>query len=295
LKKAEDAVDSIRPQDIVELKATRNPSDTTRVIFDTVNILFQQPLDPVSIKEFYITKQNCPFVQDSFDSYTSKNLQGPLLKELQEFSKNERDNINEETIELLEPYLTLKAPDGKEIFVPQVAQIASKALGGLCTWAAAMSDYHIQSKIVKPKLRLLSIKTQELEEAQEALEVARGELRQVEALKAALRKQYDDSLAEKNALQESAAKTKKKMDQANRLINSLGDNKVRWIANANEFKQTKINLVGNVAKACAFISYCGPFNSEFRSRLTNEYFQVDLQQRGIPNTEDLDLTRFLVD
>jgi hypothetical protein len=29
------------------------------------------------------------------------------------FSQNEKDNINEETIELLEPYLTLKAPDGK--------------------------------------------------------------------------------------------------------------------------------------------------------------------------------------
>lgn len=63
------------------------------------------------------------------------------------------------------------------------------------------------------------------------------------------------------------------MDQANRLINSLEDNKVRWTENAKEFSSRKKKLVGNVAKACAFVSYCGPFNSEFRRKLTVEYFQ----------------------
>jgi len=40
LKKAEGAVASIKPADITELKGTRNATDTTRLIFDTVNILF---------------------------------------------------------------------------------------------------------------------------------------------------------------------------------------------------------------------------------------------------------------
>ena len=85
------------------------------------------------------------------------------------------------------------------------------------------------------------------------------------------------------------------MDQANRLINSLEDNKIRWIGNAKEFASTKRKLVGNVAKACAFVSYCGPFNSEYRKKLTVDYFQNDLQERGIPATEDLNLSEFLVD
>ena len=104
-------------------------------------------------------KQECPFIEDSYDSYASKQLQGPLLKNLIDFSNGEKDNINEETIELLEPYLTAKAPDGNEMFTPKVAANASKALEGLCTWAAAMSDYHKQSKIVKPKLLMLERKT----------------------------------------------------------------------------------------------------------------------------------------
>ena len=66
------------------------------------------------------------------------------------------------------------------------------------------------------------------------------------------------------------------MDQANRLINSLADNKTRWIQNSNEFKTMKDQLVGNVARASAFVSYCGPFNAEFRQLLSNEYFVNDL-------------------
>lgn len=50
LRKAEQAVDSIKPKDITELKGVRNAVDTTRLILDTVNILFQAPLVPVTHK-----------------------------------------------------------------------------------------------------------------------------------------------------------------------------------------------------------------------------------------------------
>lgn len=71
------------------------------------------------------------------------------------------------------------------------------------------------------------------------------------------------------------------------MINSLQDNKDRWIQNATTFKSLKLRLVGDVAKACAFVSYCGPFNSEFRSKLLNEYFHTDLISKEIPVSEDL--------
>ena len=85
------------------------------------------------------------------------------------------------------------------------------------------------------------------------------------------------------------------MDQAARLITSLEDNKVRWERNAENFKKDKKALVGDVAKACAFVSYCGPFNSEFRNKLLVEYFHADLVRRDVPRTEDMQLTEFLVD
>lgn len=273
LKKAEAAVNSIRPADINELKGMRNAVDTTRLIMDTVQILFQRSLDPVKMKAMNILKTEIPFVHDSFDNNTKNTLTSPnFLKDLFEFSEKEKDNINEETVELLQPYIDLQTPDGREVFIGPVAKKSSSALEGMCVWAAAMSDYYKQSKIVKPKLILLERKMGELKEAEDNLASAENELAEVTALKERLRKKFDAQMGEKNALQERAAKTRKKMDQANRLINSLQDNKVRWMNSAQEFKSLKQRLVGDVAKACAFVSYCGPFNSEYRSKLLDEYF-----------------------
>ena len=245
----------------------------TRIIFDAVQLLFQNPLLPVSEKTYTLKKAPCSFIADSYEECTKKLLSGPFLQELLDFSEFEKDNINEETIELLEPYLTLKNNEGEAVYTPEIAKKASAALAGLCTWSAAMSDYYKASKVVKPKMKLLELKAAALEEAQAKLASAQAELDEVNALKAGLKKKFDDEMAKKQALQDKAMKTKKKMDQANRLINSLEDNKIRWKQNKENFKKEKLQLVGDVAKACAFVSYCGPFNSEFRNLLTNQYFE----------------------
>jgi dynein heavy chain len=296
LERAKEAVNSIKPKDVDELKKINNPQAMTRVILDAIHILFQRTLEPPKIKQFNILKQDFNFIQDSCESYTKATLgSSSFLRDLMDFSANKKDLINEETIELLEPYLKLKSPKGEDIFVKDVAMKASQALGGMCVWASAMNDYHISSKIVKPKLILLERKQAELSEAERNLAEAQAELAEVQALKEALNKKFNAAMSEKNALQERAAKTRKKMDQANRLINSLQDNKDRWIQNANEFKSLKLRLVGDVAKACAFVSYCGPFNSEFRSKLLDDKFHNDLIGRHIPVSENLQLTQFLVD
>jgi len=225
LRKAEGAVDMIKPKDIGELKTSNRPVDTTKLIMDTIHLLFQRSLDPVKPKGdggMYILKQNTPFVADSYDSHTKATLSSAnFLKDLLDFSNEEKDNINEETIELLHPYLTLRTPKDEEIYTPEVAAKSSVALVGMSIWTAAMSDYHKQSKIVKPKLRLLEIKMGELKEAETNLANAQAELQGVQDLQARLRETFEGAMAEKTRLAESAAKTRKKMDQANRLINSL--------------------------------------------------------------------------
>jgi len=296
LDKAIEAASSIKPPDIKELGTSRTPVDTTKLIMDTIHILFQKGLEQVKERDLKVGGFQTRFVSDSYDNYTKLTLiSSNFLKDILEFSDKEKDNINEETIELLEPYLNFKSDDGKPLFTPEVAAKASKALIGLCTWAAAMSDYHKASKIVNPKLKFLEQKQAELEEAQEELAAAEEKLNAVSAEKEALRLKFETTNGEKIKLEEKAAATKAKMDKANRLINSLADNKNRWIQNANEFKSLKQKLVGDVAKACAFISYCGPFNSEFRDKLLTDYFHKDIMERSIPVSEEMKLTEFLVD
>jgi dynein heavy chain len=179
---------------------------------DTIHILFQRSLDSVKPRSLVILKQEIPFINDSFDNHCKGTLKSNnFLKDLIEFSNNEKDNINEETIELLEPYLTLRTPKDEEVFIGPVAKKASSALEGMCVWAAAMSDYHKQSKIVKPKLKLLAIKQAELTEAETNLAAAEAELKEVTELKETLRKKFDAQMAEKQALEERASKTRRKM------------------------------------------------------------------------------------
>jgi dynein heavy chain len=71
----------------------------------------------------------------------------------------------------------------------------------------------------------------------------------------------------KNELESQAQKTKKKITTAETLINSLSGERARWKKGASEISDEKKRLVGNCSLATAFISYCGPFNAEFREIL----------------------------
>jgi dynein heavy chain len=57
-----------------------------------------------------ISRTDIPFMHDSFFEYVKPILLTDVnfLKKLIFFSENEKDNINDETCELLEPYLRLE-------------------------------------------------------------------------------------------------------------------------------------------------------------------------------------------
>lgn len=294
---AEKALSGIKPNDITELKAMKKLHDVGKIILDCVQILFMGPMVNVSVKEFVIQKKAVNFIADSNEEYTYDLFIQNLLALLTDFGANSKDLINEETIELLAPYLEVTFRDDPDRLVVHgdIAKGSSSALKGICDWARAMSDYHKASKIVKPKLRLLNLKAGELRVAEAQLEAAMLELDAVIKKKAGLDAMYAEKQAIKDQMQADANKLKRKMDQATKLIDSLTDNKIAWTESSAQFSDQKIRLSGDVAKASAFVSYCGPFNAEFRDMLSNQYFANDLNVRKIPNTEGLKLTNFLVD
>ena len=53
-------------------------------------------------------------------------------------------------------------------------------------------------------------------------------------------------------------------------------------------------LVGDVLIATGFLSYSGPFNQAFRSKL-NHNWQSELERRKIPFSQNLNITAMLVD
>lgn len=107
--------------------------------------------------------------------------------------------------------------------------------------------------------------------------------------------QFDQAMAQKQALEDDAAATQKKMDSANALITALAGEEVRWTAQSKEFDQTIQQLTGDCALASAFVSYLGPFNKEFRELLMTRDFYQDCIKLNIPITPNMQVTRFLVD
>ena len=108
----------------------------------------------------------------------------------------------------------------------------------------------------------------------------------------AANQQYDDAMAHKQALIDDAAACKKKMDNASALIDGLGGEKVRWKEQEIEFNDQIRRLVGDILLANGFLSYSGPFNQEFRTKLL-EGWRKKMAIHDIPFTEDLNLIKML--
>jgi len=81
-----------------------------------VLIVFQKGIDPVTMRpDVEINRQQFMFLADSYNNF-GKLLPTPdFCKNLLDFTKEEKDMINDETVELLEPYLTLEHPKFTEL------------------------------------------------------------------------------------------------------------------------------------------------------------------------------------
>ena len=108
-------------------------------------------------------------------------------------------------------------------------------------------------------------------------------------------KKFDTAMAEKRRLEDDAQATQARMDSATALISALAGEEVRWTEQSKQFDLQIQRLTGDCALASSFVSYLGPFNKEFRDLLTKRDFYGDCAARGIPITENLDVTRFLVE
>lgn len=294
LEEAERAVSSIRPNDLTELKKLAKPGDIIKLIFDCVAILRKYPL--VKTERNSITlgigkeKKTLNFILDSFPTIRTGMLSDArFLQQIFHFSKHEKDQINEETIELMSPYLELEG------FIPAVAKNASKAAEGLCCWVRAMAMYYDASKMVKPKLEKLQLAEGRLEAAEAELNAAEKKLVACQDVLNQLQDDFEARMADKTKIEQNALATRKKMEQATALITGLAGERQRWSEDSAKFAERRANLIGDCVLASAFVSYCGAFNRAFRDALLQGDFISDLKKRKIPHTKSFNLQTFLID
>ncbi|KAI6071724.1 Dynein heavy chain 8, axonemal isoform X1 [Aix galericulata] len=250
LEEAEAALNTIKPVDIATVRKLAKPPHLIMRIMDCCLLLFQKPVDPVTMDP------EKPCCKPSWGE-SLKLMSGPFLQSLQQFPK---DTINEETVELLQPYFN-------------------------------MEDYTLESgkkaNLAKQEGRL-KVANAELAKAQEALDEKQAELDKVQA-------KFDAAMKEKMDLLNDAETCRRKMQAASALIDGLSGEKVRWTEQRKEFKSQINRLVGDVLLCTGFLSYCGPFNQNFRKLLLKDLWEAEMRAHKIPFTENLNLISMLVD
>jgi len=78
------------------------------------------------------------------------------------------------------------------------------------------------------------------------------------------------------------------LDLANRLVNGLADENVRWSNNIVSFNKEVVSMIGDSLIASEFVSYIGPFSFRFRKKLWSEIWTADINDRKIPITPGID-------
>uniref|UniRef100_A0A4W6EPU5 Dynein axonemal heavy chain 5 n=1 Tax=Lates calcarifer TaxID=8187 RepID=A0A4W6EPU5_LATCA len=266
LEEAEAALQTIKPSDIATVRTLGRPPHLIMRIMDCVLLLFQRRVNTVKIDP----EKNCntPSWQESLKLMTAGNFLGSL----QQFPK---DTINEEMVELLQPYFDM--PD----YNIETAKRVCGNVAGLASWTKAMASFFSINKEVLPLKANLAVQQNRLAIANVDLQKAQAELDAKQAELDVVQGEYEKAMMEKQPFLH------------NRLFSDCAG---ITFPDINDNVQQHLCLLdpGDVLLATAFLSYSGPFNQEFRNLLLSDW-QRELKQRRIPFGNNLNLTELLID
>ncbi|KAM4694178.1 LOW QUALITY PROTEIN: dynein axonemal heavy chain 8 [Discoglossus pictus] len=280
MEEAEAALNTIKSGDISTVRKLAKPPHLIMRIMDVCLLLFQKRLDTVALDP------EKPCCKPSWGESLKLMSASGFLQSLQQFPK---DCINEETVELLQPYFLM------DDYSFENAKKVCGNVAGLLSWTQAMATFYginkevlpLKANLLKQEGRLNSANA-ELAKAQSQLDEKQAELDKAQA-------KFDLAMGEKMILLNDAEQCKRKMDAASDLIAGLSGEKIRWTQQSKEFKNQISRLVGDVLLVAAFLSYCGPFNQIFRQLLLKDIWEKQMKELKIPFSENLNLISMLVD
>lgn len=215
LESAMEALDTLKPVDITNVKALKNPPPAVRLVMEAICVM--KSIKPLRIKD---PGGSGKMIDDYWGP--SQKLLGDshFLQGLKSYDK---DNIDPTVIANIRKKF-IPNPD----FVPDIVKNSSSAAEGLCKWVRALDKYDVVAKVVGPKKGSLAKAEAELAVEMEKLNSKRAELKEVEDKMANLERCFKDMNDKKEDLERQADLVGKKLVRAEKLIGGLGGENERW-------------------------------------------------------------------
>ena len=267
LREAEKALEALNKNDIDEIRAYPNPPPHVRIVMEAV-----------------MTLRGC----GTSWAEAKKELGGSgFIKSLVHFDK---DNIPDKMLKVIGSKY-INDPE----FTPENVGRVSFAAKSLCLWVRAMEKYGKIYRTVEPKRKRLNEAISRLEEKQKSLTEAQTKLAEINEMIDELKIQYDEKLAQKEELRKKMALTQEKLERAGKLVSGLSGECERWTLSVANFKESIGYLVGDCLLASAFLSYMGPFLSNYRDDMVTSLWINQVRDLDIPCTPDFSFATFLSD
>ncbi|KAF8561859.1 hypothetical protein P879_08626, partial [Paragonimus westermani] len=279
LMEAEEALNTLRPQEIAMLCKLQKPPNLTMRIMDCVLIMFNYRLE--SVRPDHGRATFAPSWNESLRMMVDQNF----LSSLKHYP---RYRMNEEIIDLLEPYI--QAPE----YNVSVARKVCGNVASLLQWTLSMVRFFWVSKEVIPLEDRLSALEQKLVKAKSALSSTEDLLKEKTEILAGVQLEYEAAMIRKLQLEGDTKLCYGRMCRAVQLIEELSSELVRWTSKSLQLKTEIKELGGDSIQMAAFLTYCGAFNQHYRNRLLVEW-QMDVIKYSLPHRPKLELTQLFTE
>lgn len=177
-------------------------------------------------------------------------------------------------------------------FTPELMNKKSAAAGALCTWVRAIEDYAKCLKIVNPKREKKAIAEATVKRLRDNLAEYEREFAELKAKLDQLQSTIDLKTKQMDELKASLGSLQSKIDRGEKLVSSLAEEKANWIIKLENYNEEEACLFGDCVMAAAFMSYGGPFPSDFRNILNKKWLDK-VSEEHIKISKDYQFTEFL--
>lgn len=279
LEAAVEALNTIKPTDINEIKALSKPPEKIRMVCRAVCIMLG--IKPVRIPD---PEDPSKRIMDYWGPSQKMLADSGFLNSLLSYDK---DNMDKKIVaEIKKDFI--ENPD----FNPEIIAKASKAAEGMCRWCGAMITYDSVAKVVAPKKAALAEAEEKLNVTMAALNEKKSALQKVEDELTKLQNDLAAAKNKKESLENQADLCDKKIVRANQLLDGLGGERDRWFEFAKQLGSRYERLTGDVFISAALIAYLGPFTALFRLKQMNQWVKK-LKEHDIPCSDSPTLTATL--